>query len=104
MQKRVIAILKRAATLLLSLALALLLGEVIVRIFAPQAVSTPVFDTDNAILCNLRNVNGSGSVPGLWSATWHLNAQRFRATREYAINPAPGVFRIATIGDSFTWG
>jgi lysophospholipase L1-like esterase len=102
--KRAINILKRCAALLMSLLLALLIGEIIVRVFAPQAVSTPMFDTENAILCHVANAAGSGSVPGLWSTTWHLNSQRFRATREYALEPPPNVFRVAAIGDSFTWG
>lgn len=33
-----------------------------------------------------------------------INAQGFRADREYALEPPPGVLRVVAVGDSFTFG
>jgi lysophospholipase L1-like esterase len=43
-------------------------------------------------------------MPGAFDVRVTVNGQRFRATREYAARPAPGVRRVAVLGDSMTFG
>jgi len=41
--------------------------------------------------------------PGFESDTDHVNAQGLRATREYTLDPPPGVVRVAAFGDSYVY-
>jgi lysophospholipase L1-like esterase len=43
-------------------------------------------------------------MPGAFDVRVTINGQRFRATREYATRPGPGVRRVAVLGDSMTFG
>lgn len=87
-----------------SLAIGLLIAEGLIRWLAPQSLAVPLYEYSKGIAVNRSNADGSASVPGLFSVAYRTNAQRFRGTAEYSPVPAPGVLRIAAIGDSLTFG
>ena len=90
--------------LAVSLAIGLVLGEALVRMFAPHAVRTPMFDRVNGLLANSPDTRARAYTPGAFDVTYTTGPQRFRGSKSYDPQPAPGVLRIATIGDSFTFG
>src|SRR5438477_551526 len=87
-----------------SVAITLLLLEVVVRAFFPQSVVVPWQDELNGITAPRPNVQGRHAIPHTFDVTISFSSQRFRGTREFAQTPALGSIRIATLGDSFTFG
>jgi len=90
--------------LCVSLALGLLLGEALVRMFAPHPTHTPMFDRVNGLKSYTPNASGRVFVPGSYDTIQTTGPERFRGPQSYDAQPAPGVIRIVTIGDSFTFG
>jgi lysophospholipase L1-like esterase len=88
----------------LSCAFALALAEGLVRRFAPQPVRVAWEDEWNGIRVPRPGVRGRHAVPGKFDVRVAINGQRFRAPRDYAAAPAPGVTRLAVLGDSMTFG
>lgn len=95
---------QRLALVLLSAALALALGEGIVRIAVPQSLRPPWDDEVGGVRSAVPSMRGRHMVPGAFDVTVSINRQRFRGTREHAPEPAPDVTRIAMLGDSLTFG
>lgn len=85
---------------------ALALSEALVRVFAPQPLRPPWDDEIGGIRVPRPALVGRQRAPGKFAVTVSINAQRFRSRREYEREPAPGVARIAVLGDSlaFGWG
>lgn len=94
----------KIALIVVSTLLALLVGEAIVRLVAPQSVAVPWQDEVNGIAAPRPNVRGRHSIPDTFDVTISVNSQRFRNTRDFTVRPEPGVLRIAMLGDSFTFG
>ena len=94
----------RLALVALSSAGAVALAEVLVRVFAPQPVRVAWEDEWNGVRVPRPAVRGRHAVPGKFDVRVAINGQRFRARREYAASPAPGVTRLAILGDSMTFG
>ena len=92
------------ALVALSCAVALVLAEVLVRRFAPQAVRVAWEDEWNGIRVPRPGLRGRHAVPGKFDVRVTINGQRFRAGRDYGPSPAPGVTRLAVLGDSMTFG
>jgi lysophospholipase L1-like esterase len=94
------------ALFLASVVAALALGEGIVRVFAPQALRPAWDDELQGIRVPRPNVAGRHTQPGTFDVTVSINSQRFRAPGDYAVSRAPGVTRVAVLGDSlaFGWG
>ena len=88
----------------LSCAFALVLAEGLVRRFAPQPVRVAWEDERNGIRVPRPAVRGRHAVPGKFDVRVAINGQRFRGPRDYAASPAPGVTRLAVLGDSMTFG
>jgi lysophospholipase L1-like esterase len=76
----------------------------LVRFLRPQPLTVPWADQVNGVLAPRPNVRGRQFVPGTYDVTFSFNSQRFRGQREYLTQPGPGVLRIATLGDSVTFG
>lgn len=93
-----------ATLVLVSIALALLLSEWLVRILAPQQLSIPFGTTVDGIISQRPNISGRYAVPGVFDTTVTINSQRLRADKEYELEAPLGVTRIAILGDSFTFG
>ncbi len=92
------------AVVLVSSCLTLLLGEVIVRVFAPTETLS-LFNEDYQGLKAARpNIHGFHEIPGTFRKTYSTSAQRFRGQQLFAPQPPPGTLRIAVLGDSFTFG
>jgi len=98
------AVFLRILLALASVMVALLISEGIVRIVAPQSSSVPWYDEMNGIQCSRPNIRGQHASPGAFCVTVSINAQRFRSRWPVGRIPAPGVTRIAALGDSFTFG
>jgi lysophospholipase L1-like esterase len=87
-----------------SIGVSLLAGEVAVRIWAPQFLR-PVFRERVGGLFFLRpNLDVRVYSPSEFDTRARTTSQRFRGQRIYSPFPAPGTFRVATLGDSFTFG
>lgn len=84
--------------------LTILVLEIAFRIFFPQSLTFPYQDYYLGISCNKASVQGRSYVPGCFESSIVINGQRFRDKREIGLEPKPGVFRIAVLGDSFTFG
>lgn len=97
-------VIKKLTLLLVSVAITLSLLELLVRVFFPQSVVVPWQDEVNGITAPRPNVSGRHAIPHTFDVTISFNAQRFRGTRTFAQTPVPGSVRIATLGDSFTFG
>ena len=97
-------VLLRGTLVLSSVLVALMMAEGIVRIFLPQTVSVPWWDEMDGVMAPRPNLRGRIAVPGTFDTTMSYNSQRFRGLREYSQTPATGVTRIATLGDSYTYG
>jgi len=82
----------------------LLIGEVAVRLFHPHPMRTPMFDRLNGLRSNLPDTRARVYTPGAFDTIQTFGPQRFRGSKRYAPQPAPGTIRIAAIGDSFTAG
>jgi len=87
-----------------SLLVALIMAEGILRLVSPQAVQVPYHDELNGVLAARPNVRGQFAIPDTFNTTISVNSQRFRGLKEYSQTPEIGVTRIATLGDSFTFG
>jgi len=93
-----------SALVVLSSAAAIVVAEVLVRAFAPQAVRVAWEDEQDGIRVPRPDVRGRHAVPGKFDVWVTINSRRFRGSREYATSPAPGVTRLAVLGDSMTFG
>jgi lysophospholipase L1-like esterase len=98
------SIIKRLALFLTSMVVTLVLLEVLVRVFFPQSVVVPWQDEVNGITAPRPSVSGRHSIPHAFDVTISFSRQRFRGTMLFAQAPATGSVRIATLGDSFTFG
>lgn len=96
--------LKRIALLLAATVFALLLGEGLVRALGRYDMSFPYVEDWNGIMAGRPGAHGRHRVGDLFDAYVSFNQQRFRGTAETKMEAAPGVLRIATLGDSFTMG
>ena len=99
----------RATSFALAIAsglVALGLGEGLVRLAAPQSLRPAWDDEVSGIRVPRSGLVGRQTAPGKFAVTVSINAQRFRSRREFAPGAAPGVTRIAVLGDSlaFGWG
>lgn len=88
---------------LASTLVALVIGEGIVRIVSPQSVAVPWQDEINGVNAPRPNVRGRHAIPDTFDVIVSFNSQRFRSQRYFQPHPAPGVVRIAALGDSFTF-
>ena len=82
----------------------LLLAEFAVRWFTPQALVVPWQDEIGGITAPRPGVSGRHFVPGVFDVQISYGPQRFRGGAEITPEPPEGVLRIATLGDSFTFG
>jgi len=87
-----------------STVLALGIAEAVVRKFAPQGVAVPWQDEIDGIRVSSPNVHGRHAIPKTFDVTVSTNAQRFRGHDDSKVKPDSGTLRIATLGDSFTFG
>ena len=97
---------RRTATVLLfllSTAAALVAGEGVVRLLAPQPLRPAWDDELGGIRVARPGVRGRHSAPGAFDVTVTINRQRLRGRREYGPRP-DGATRIAVLGDSMTFG
>jgi lysophospholipase L1-like esterase len=99
---------RRTATALLllaSIAIALVAGEGLVRLLAPQPLRPAWSDEWRGIRVARPGLRGRHSAPGAFDVTVTINRQRLRARHEYGPR-AEGTTRIAVLGDSmaFGWG
>lgn len=104
---------KNAALLLVSILLALAVGEGVVRlVYDPPSRVMPGFDLSTSDYYRRdeqlgwvpnANVHGSHVREGSFATTFSTNSLGLR-DREYPLRKPPGITRIVTIGDSFTWG
>jgi lysophospholipase L1-like esterase len=97
---------RRSATVIvvfLGLASALLIGEAVVRVLAPQTLSI-YLPRVNGVGVAQANATGRICKPGYFDVAVRFNGQRFRADRDYAVATPPGRRRIAILGDSFVFG
>jgi lysophospholipase L1-like esterase len=92
------------ALTLVSCVAALLLAEAAVRRLAPQPLRVAWEDDWDGLRVPRPHVYGRHRVPGAFDVRVRVNGQRFRGPREYATRPAPGVTRVAVLGDSMTFG
>jgi lysophospholipase L1-like esterase len=99
----------RLALLLVSLGLALAVAEIVLR---PSSAGRPV-RVEASDLSRSDRLLGWSPLPGArtrmrspgeFDVEVRINAQGFRADREYSPVPPPGVSRIVAVGDSFTFG
>lgn len=97
-------ILKRVGLVMAATAVALLLGEGLVREMSPYDSSFPYSEDWNGILAGRPGARGRHRVGDIFDVSMSFNQQRFRGRAETRLEPATGVLRIATIGDSFTMG
>ena len=97
-------VLVNATLVILSITLAFILGEWLVRTFAPQQLSVPLGATVDGIISQRPNIHGRYAVPGVFDTTVTINSQRLRSETEYGFEPPAEVTRIAVLGDSFTFG
>jgi lysophospholipase L1-like esterase len=98
------SVIKKLALLIVSLAITLLALEGLVRVFFPQSVVVPWQDEVNGITAPRPNVSGRHAIPHTFDVMISFSAQRFRGSSTYPQTPAQGTVRIATLGDSFTFG
>lgn len=104
MRSRAASAAARAVTFAIALAVALLAAEGLVRIAAPQSLWFPWAEESSGLLMPRPSVSGRHSVPGCFDVRESIGPQRFRGPRSYAEKAAPGVVRIAVLGDSSTYG
>lgn len=98
---------RRVLSLLLVLGstlLGLLFAELLVRRLDPQALVVPWQDEIDGITAPRPGVKGRHLVPGVFDVGISYSAQRFRGNVIYEKHPPDGVLRVASLGDSFTFG
>jgi GDSL-like Lipase/Acylhydrolase family len=98
----------RAALVLVSTALALLIAGAVLRRGPAQAVrraeGPKVAVHDPLLGWRLRPEARERHRTAEYDVAVRVNSQGFRADREYAEVPPPGVTRVVAVGDSFTYG
>ncbi len=101
-----------------SVIFALLVGEVALRILAPEHSVPQKPKSDWAIVperiwteyhpelgwYHQRNKTAESLKEGSFKVTVHTNSRGFRGTREYAESKPPGTVRMLVLGDSFPFG
>ena len=102
---------RRLAFIAVQILAVVLLAEVAIRVAAPRhhglkmmlnaSTDATEFD-DTRTLPELMNRTMLGFSPGSVQYGFRLNSRSFR-TREYDLGPAPDRFRVAALGDSFTF-
>jgi lysophospholipase L1-like esterase len=95
--------LARLSLLACALAGTLLILEGLVRVMAPRAVMVPWQDDIHGVTAPKLEVSGRFAIRGRFDTTVTIH-DRFRSRRPIAAQPAPGVTRIAVLGDSATFG
>lgn len=82
----------------------IVLGEIIVRIFAPQPIVPRFVESApwgiRKVIANVDAIHKTDE----YSYRYRTNSQGFRGTKEYSLNPQEGVYRILVQGDSVTLG
>jgi lysophospholipase L1-like esterase len=96
--------LKRIGLVLAATVFALLVGEGLVRALGRYDMSFPYVEDWNGITAGRPGAHGRHRVDNVFDVSVSFNQQRFRGAAETNPEPAPGVLRIATLGDSFTMG
>ena len=92
------------SVVLVSTIVTLLFCEALVRIIAPTETLTR-FNEDYQGLKGVRpSIHGFHQIPDTFRKTYSTGAQRFRGQQLFALQPPPGIPRIAVLGDSFTFG
>lgn len=82
----------------------IVLGEIIVRIFAPQPIVPRFVESAPwGIRKVIANVDATHKTDE-YSYRYRTNSQGFRGTKEYSLIPQEGVYRIVVQGDSVTLG
>ncbi|MCP4328066.1 MAG: hypothetical protein GY791_06480 [Alphaproteobacteria bacterium] len=91
--------------IMVSLAIALGLVEIAVRLFSPEAIR-PRFTVDlgHGIRGNEPNLEVTYFVPGQYEAVYHTNSVGMRGRRDYETTKPADVCRVAVVGDSFAFG
>ena len=94
----------RLTMLALSIAIALVIGELAVRVFAPQVIF-PRYITDGGfgIRVNVPNARYWHTSPEI-KVQFRINSMGVRSDREYPFEKPQGIIRIVGLGDSFTQG
>jgi lysophospholipase L1-like esterase len=95
--------LARLSLLAGALAVTLLILEGLVRVMAPRALMVPWQDDIHGVTAPKLDVSGRFAIRGRFDTTVTIH-DRFRGRRPVAVQPAPGVTRIAVLGDSATFG
>jgi len=82
----------------------IVLGEITIRIFAPQSIVPRFVESApwgiRKVIANVDAIHQTNE----YSYRYRTNFQGFRGTKEYRINPKEGVYRIVVQGDSVTLG
>jgi lysophospholipase L1-like esterase len=89
--------------LVVSLSVAEMFGELLVRRLAPQILSVPFEAYTEGVRMLRPNVKGRLAVPGNFDVSLTTSPQGFRGARTFA-SIAPDVLRVAVLGDSFAFG
>lgn len=96
--------LRNALKIFAGSAMALLVMELILRVFFPQELMTPLFEKNLGLPLVLRkSTEGIHSTPE-FLVHYRINSQHMREDREIPIEKPDGVFRILVIGGSFAFG
>lgn len=90
--------------LIVAIAVGLALAELAVRRFLPQILTVSWTDRVHGVRAAKPNVAGRFSEPPYFDTWLQFNSQRFRADHDFTPRAAPGVTRIAFLGDSFVFG
>jgi lysophospholipase L1-like esterase len=114
-KKVVAAYLLRTGLVLLSVLLALSLSEAGIRLYEhleSNPLSGLIGPTSNPYAfyqfdpkLGWRNTPGAAGIFKRWEFEFPVRINKFgMRSKEVNLEPAPGIFRIAVLGDSFTWG
>ena len=89
---------------LLSCFAALLVGEICLRLFAPQNIVPRYVETaPYGIRKNVANVRGE-MLTDEYRHTFNTNSQGFRGLKEYSVEKRPDTYRVVVLGDSVALG
>jgi lysophospholipase L1-like esterase len=94
----------RAALVLVSAFLSLVLGEVVARLLLPSRLVISWADRIDGITTARADYQTHVVVPQITDFHVSINPQHFRGQRVYQQEPPLGVIRIAALGDSLTFG
>jgi hypothetical protein len=93
-----------AALFVVSCMIAAAIGELLVRLLAPQPILPRYVESaPYGIRTNIPSMTYWHTSPD-YRINFRINSQGMRSDREYAVPKPPGVFRIVGLGDSFTMG